>query len=208
MASQQGAFERQQEYITEQTATSRSSATTTAARRSSRAGEKMLEKLERVEAPREGPELAFRLPAAPPSGDEVAALRGVDKAYGENQVIRRVDVLVRRGEKVALVGPNGSGKSTLLRPLSRVERPDRGFLVDGPAVEVAYFAQNSAESLNPRNSVLEEVYGAAPRGTILFQIRSLLGRFLFRQDEVFKSVSALSGAREAGSRWRRCCSGL
>ena len=197
MAAQQGAYERQREYIAEQTAYIEKFRYN--AKRSSlvKSREKMLDKLERIEAPREGPELAFRLPTAPPSGDEVVALRGVDKAYGDNPVLQGVDVLVRRSEKLALVGPNGSGKSTLLRLLARVERPDGGFVVYGPAVQIAYFAQNSAETLNPRNSVLEEVYGAAPRGTILFQIRSLLGRFLFRQDEVFKSVSALSGGERS-----------
>jgi len=197
IAAQQGAFDRQQGYIADQTAYIERFRYNNRRASLVKSREKMLEKLERVEAPREGPELAFRLPAAPPSGEEVVALRGVDKAYGENQVLQGVDVLVRRTEKLALVGPNGSGKSTLLRLLARAERPNRGYLVYGPAVQVAYFAQNSAESLNPLNTVLEEVYGAAPRGTILFQIRSLLGRFLFRQDEVFKPVSALSGGERS-----------
>ena len=207
MASQQGAFKQQQEYITEQTAYIEKFRYNN--RRASLVksqGEDAREARARRGAARGVPELAFRLPAAPPSGDEVAALRGVDKAYGENQVIRRVDVLVRRGEKVALVGPNGSGKSTLLRLLSRVERPDRGFLVYGPAVQVRLLRpelrrEPEPTQLGSRGSLRRRTPGdyTLPDSIAARPIPVPTGR------SVQVGVGAFRG-RESGSR-SKCCSG-
>jgi ATP-binding cassette subfamily F protein 3 len=127
----------------------------------------------------------------------VLTLRGVTRAYAETLVLEGCDLLVERGDKIALVGPNGAGKSTLLRLLARAERPDRGSIIYGEAVEPSYFAQHQAEALTPTNTVLDEVYGAARYGTTTTQVRTLLGRLLFRQDEVFKRVADLSGGERS-----------
>ena len=197
LEEQQAAYERQQQYLTQQSAfieKFRASATRSSQAKSR---EKLVARVERVERVRHAPEMAFRLNQCPPSGREVLTVRGVSRAYGERQVLAGIELLVERGDKVALVGPNGAGKSTLLRLLARMERPDRGNVLYGEAVEPSYFAQQQAEALTPTNTVLDEVYGAARYGTTVTQVRTLLGRLLFRQDDVFKRVADLSGGERS-----------
>ncbi|HEY3109861.1 MAG TPA: ABC-F family ATP-binding cassette domain-containing protein [Chloroflexota bacterium] len=191
------AYERQQEYLARQQAfveRFRASATKSSAAKSR---EKMLDRIERLERrPRERA-IAFRFMHAQPSGREVLKLDEVVKAYGQLTVLDRVGLLVERGERIGLVGPNGAGKSTLLRLLADVERPDRGRLAQGHNLRSAYFSQSQAESLDPARSVLEEIRADAPVGATETELRTLLGRFLFHQDDVFKSVSVLSGGERS-----------
>ena len=202
-AAQQSAFERQQGYFEQQNAYIEKFRYS--AKRSSqvKSREKMLDKIERVEAPKRQADLVFRLPTCPPSGMDVVSVRNATKSYplangdGANVVLRDSELLVRQGEKIGFVGPNGAGKSTLLRLIAKVEKPDRGYVVYGPSVQAAYFAQHQAESLNPANTILDEVYGVARQGTLTVQIRNLLGQLLFRQDEVFKRIDTLSGGERS-----------
>ncbi len=114
------------------------------------------------------------------------------RTYGANVVLRSVDLLVERGERVALVGPNGAGKSTLMRILAGVDQPDAGVRIVGHQVLLDYFAQNQAEILNPARTVYEEMSSASP-STMVPMIRHILGGFLFSGDDVYKKTNVLSG---------------
>ena len=127
----------------------------------------------------------------------VAEIKHVRKAYGDNVVYKRLDLVVERGEKIALVGPNGAGKSTLLKLLAGVIEPDGGSVKLGHNVRREYFAQHQLEVLHPGRTVLktmEEVAGPAGR---LPEVRSYLGTFLFGEDDVTKKVGVLSGGEKA-----------
>ena len=132
----------------------------------------------------------FKFPDPPRSGDLVAALEGVSKAYDG------IDLKLYRGDHVALVGPNGAGKSTLLKMLAGIEAPTAGTRELGAHVGVAYYAQHQLEGMKESNTVLQEIDSVAPTWTVPQQ-RSLLGAFLFSGEDVDKRVSVLSGGERA-----------
>ena len=103
-----------------------------------------------------------------------------------------VDLVVERGDRIALVGPNGSGKSTLMRILASVDRSDAGLRIEGHRVFFDYFAQDQAAVLNPGLTVYEEMTSVSPT-TMVPMIRNILGGFLFSGDDVHKRVAVLSG---------------
>jgi ATP-binding cassette subfamily F protein 3 len=156
---------------------------------------KKLEKMERIVLPQAKKKVTFRFPQPPRTGDVVIKLEGVAKAYGDNVVYQALDLALYRGDKVALVGPNGAGKSTLLRMLAGVLEPDRGERVLGHHVDVAYFAQHQLQALDLGKRVYDELDGVAP-GWTQSEVRSLLGAFLFRGDDVEKRVRVLSGGEK------------
>jgi ATP-binding cassette subfamily F protein 3 len=126
----------------------------------------------------------------------VLELKGLTKNYGAVQVFRDLDLVLSRGEKIALVGVNGAGKSTLCRLLVGVEAPSSGEALRGHNVTVDYFAQEADFHLDPKLTVLEQLEaesGSAPQSGL----RSLLGAFLFSGDDVFKRVSVLSGGEKS-----------
>jgi ATP-binding cassette subfamily F protein 3 len=157
-----------------------------------------LERTERIDAPTlERKTIKFRFPQPPRTGRVVAEVKHARKAYGENVVYKRLDLMVERGEKIALVGPNGAGKSTLLKLLAGVIQPDSGTVKLGHAVRREYFAQHQLEVLHPGRTVLktmEEVAGPVGR---LPEVRGYLGTFLFGEDDVTKKVAVLSGGEKA-----------
>jgi ATP-binding cassette, subfamily F, member 3 len=157
-----------------------------------------LERTERIDAPTlERKTIKFRFPQPPRTGRVVAEVKHVRKTYGDNIVYKRLDLVVERGEKIALVGHNGAGKSTLLKLLAGVIEPDAGTVKLGHAVRREYFAQHQLEVLHPDETVLktmEEVAGPAGR---LPEVRSYLGTFLFGEDDVTKKVGVLSGGEKA-----------
>jgi ATP-binding cassette subfamily F protein 3 len=157
---------------------------------------KMLEKMERIEVPPERKQLTLRLPDPPRSGRIVLELEKVGKSYGDNVVFRGVDLLVERGDKIALVGPNGAGKSTLMRLLAGAEPPDSGERKLGYNVEARFFSQDRAYNLNENRTVLENMMEAAPLEQIP-RLRNILGAFLFHGDDVDKKVKVLSGGEES-----------
>lgn len=138
----------------------------------------------------------FKFPDPPRSGDLVAALEGVSKAYDGKAVYSGLDLKLYRGDHVALVGPNGAGKSTLLKMLAGVEAPTSGSRELGAHVGVAYYAQHQLEGLKESNTVLQEIDSVAPTWTVPQQ-RSLLGAFLFSGEDVDKRVGVLSGGERA-----------
>ena len=149
-------------------------------------------KAELVELPEERKTVRFAFPQPHRTGEEVVALEGVRKAYGENVVYESLDLTLYRGDKVALVGPNGAGKSTLLKMLAGVLEPDAGSRRYGVHVDVAYFAQHQLEALDRSKTVFDELDTVAP-GWTQAEVRRLLGAFLFSGDDVNKRVSVLSG---------------
>jgi ATP-binding cassette subfamily F protein 3 len=154
---------------------------------------KFLEKLERLPPP-DGASRAvrFRFPPCARSGRQVLRLEGAAKSYGDLRVYENLDLTIERGRKVALVGPNGAGKSTLIRMLAGTEPLSRGERTLGYNVDLGYFAQDQAQALSSRRSVLDEATAAAPIEMVP-QVRQLLGAFLFSGDSVDKPVAVLSG---------------
>jgi ATP-binding cassette, subfamily F, member 3 len=153
---------------------------------------KLLEKVERIEIPPQRKRIRFKFPDAPKPGRIVLDLKGVRKAYGDNVVLDSVDLIVERGDRIALVGPNGAGKSTLMRLLAGVDRPDAGTRATGHQVVLDYFAQDQAAVLDGARTVYEEMSSASPM-TMVPMIRNILGGFLFSGDDVSKRVAVLSG---------------
>jgi ATP-binding cassette subfamily F protein 3 len=155
-----------------------------------------LSRVERIESPESVRHIRFGFPPAPRSGDIVYRAEGATKRYGDVEVYRSLDLILRRGDRVALVGPNGAGKSTLLKLLAGAIDPDEGRLEPGHNVIVRYYAQHQLDALDPRRTVLEEMEAVADPGMV-DRLRSLLGRFLFTGDDVDKKVAVLSGGEKA-----------
>ena len=194
----QAAFDRQQKELASQQAyidRFRASATRSTQAKSR---EKLLDKVERIEAPIEsvsGPR--FQFPPAPRSGRLIADIRDLSHSYGEQILFLGANLEVERGDRIAFVGPNGAGKSTLLRLVMGIEAPDEGFAGLGEHNVIAgYFEQNQAEALNLAKTVIDTMFEAVPDWTQT-QVRSLLGSFCFSNDAVFKEVGKLSGGEKA-----------
>jgi ATP-binding cassette subfamily F protein 3 len=156
---------------------------------------KYLESLPRIEIPESLKKMHFSFPAPPHSGNDVLILSDVSKAYGDNHVINHLDFFANRGEKIVFVGKNGAGKSTLMRIIAGVDKDYTGSVRYGTDVKIEYFSQDFETTLNDQKTVLEEVEDAAPTDLIP-QVRNLLGAFLFRGDDIYKSVSVLSGGEK------------
>ncbi|SMC24608.1 ATP-binding cassette, subfamily F, member 3 [Desulfacinum hydrothermale DSM 13146] len=157
---------------------------------------KMLERMERIQVPDQEATIQFQFPEPDRCGKRVFELQKVHKAYGDHVVYEGVDLVVERGDRIAIMGPNGTGKSTLLKILAGKEAPTQGRRLVGHRVRLGYYAQHVWEELNPDHSVLQEVVsiaGSIPQS----QVRALLGCFLFRGDDVEKKVRVLSGGEKA-----------
>ncbi len=122
----------------------------------------------------------------------MAEFIGVEKSYGEKLVLREVNFLIERGDRIALVGVNGAGKSTLIRLLAGLEPVTGGERRLGHNVEADYFAQDQYKQLDPEQRVFDDLEKLAPRATQT-ELRSLLGSFLFTEGDVFKRIGVLSG---------------
>ena len=156
---------------------------------------KMLAKVTPIEIPPERKRVHFSFPGCARSGRTVVELRDAHKSYDELTVFSNANVLVERGDRVALVGPNGAGKSTLMRMLSGVEQPDTGERVDGYNIVAQYFAQDEATRLDGTLTVYETLSAGSPLHMVP-SIRNILGGFLFTGDDIYKRVSVLSGGEK------------
>ena len=152
---------------------------------------KMLDKVEMIEIPPERKKIRFKFPDAPRPGRVVLELKGVRRIYGDNVVLDHVDLIVERGDRIALVGPNGAGKSTLMRMVAAVDRPDAGVRVSGHQVVADYFAQDQAAVLTGTRTVFEEM--SASSSVQMVPMIGTSGRFLFSGDDIYKRVGVLSG---------------
>jgi ATPase subunit of ABC transporter with duplicated ATPase domains len=157
---------------------------------------KALEKIERIELPKKRKVVRFDFRRPPRSGDEVAVLTGVRKAYGPRVVHEDLDLMVRRGERVCVMGRNGAGKTTLLKMVAGVLAPDSGVIRMGASLKLGYFAQASLEVLDPDLTVSEQLQKDFPQDGI-GALRSLLGAFQFSGDDVDKRVRSLSGGERS-----------
>ncbi len=157
---------------------------------------KKLDKIEKIEPPRQRKQVEFEFRAPPRSGDDVAALAGVSKAYGQNVIYRDFKLLIRRQERWCVMGVNGAGKSTLLKLVAGHTSPDTGEVRLGAAVKLGYFAQHAMELLQADKTVLEMVQDSFPLAG-LGVLRTLLGAFGFPGDDVLKRCGLLSGGEKA-----------
>ncbi len=137
------------------------------------------------------PDLHLHLHLAGRSGELVIRTRDLEVGYLDRMLFRAPDIELRRTDCAALIGPNGAGKSTFLKTILGQLEPRRGEVILGASLHIGYFAQ-AHEGLDPNNTVLDEILGASP-GMLPYQGRDYLGRYLFSGDDVFKTVSMLSG---------------
>lgn len=157
---------------------------------------KMIEKMERIEVPKELKAVDLVWRECPRGGDQVATVAGLGMRFGDNQVLKDVHLEVQRNERIAIMGINGAGKSTLLKILAGEQAATEGKAVLGGGVEMGYFAQHQTESLNPNSTVLDAVHEVIPtasRGVV----QNVLGSVLFSGDDVEKKVGVLSGGEKA-----------
>jgi ATP-binding cassette subfamily F protein 3 len=158
---------------------------------------KELEKIERIQIPEEEKTVHFSFPQPKPSGRIVAEFSNVAKSYGErgvneHKVFDKVNFMIERGERIALVGVNGAGKSTLIKLLAQQEKLTAGEYKLGHEVHLDYFAQDQYKELDPEARILDDL-GELSGASTQTELRSLLGCFLFSGDDVFKRIGVLSG---------------
>jgi ATPase subunit of ABC transporter with duplicated ATPase domains len=157
---------------------------------------KKLEKIERVEAPKQRQRLRFEFPDAPRSGEDVVKLEDVHKAYGSRTIYQGFNWLVRRKERWCVMGVNGAGKSTLLKLIAGATEPDTGRISLGASVTVGYFAQHAMDLLDPEKSVWDMLVGRFPTASV-GSLRTLGGVFGFGGDAIDKRCRFLSGGEKA-----------
>lgn len=187
------AYEKQQEYIQETEEYIRRFKAGIKAKQA-RGRETRLQQMDKLKKPPKTAQISsWSLSVEERSGQDVLSLGQISKAFGDNSLFKGVDLDLRRGEKVALIGPNGCGKTTLLKIIKGYQEPDQGTVKLGKRVKMAYFAQQH-EDLKDSHTVLEEI--VFNTDITLGQARNLLGRMLFRGDQVFKKVADLSGGEK------------
>ncbi len=158
--------------------------------------QKMLDKIVRIEIPENLKKIHFSFPPAPHSGQLVLTLDKICKTYGGPNVINNLDFVLEKGERLVVAGRNGAGKSTLLRILAGVDSDFTGSVKLGSGVTVGYFSQDSAEKITGSETILERLENEAPL-ELVPKMRDMLGAFLFRGDDVFKSINVLSGGEKS-----------
>ncbi|MDH5490578.1 MAG: ATP-binding cassette domain-containing protein [Myxococcales bacterium] len=157
---------------------------------------KKLDKIDKIDPPKRRRKVRFEFHPPRRSGEDVASLSGVHKAYGEHVVYTDLDLLVRRRERWCVMGVNGAGKSTLLKLVAGQATPDAGEVRVGASVQMGYFSQHAMELLDPQETVLAAAERAHPQASG-GSLRTLLGAFGFSGDEVEKSCRVLSGGERA-----------
>ncbi|OGP51151.1 MAG: hypothetical protein A2Y79_03425 [Deltaproteobacteria bacterium RBG_13_43_22] len=157
---------------------------------------KTLENLERIQPPSTERKISFRFQEPERAGKAVLELKGISKSYGQNHLYKKLDLIITREDRIAVLGPNGAGKSTLLKIMTGAVKPDSGHRHIGHKVNIGYFAQHQLEQLEGSRTVWQEaatVAGDRTYGTL----RSLLAAFLFREEDIEKKVSVLSGGEKS-----------
>ena len=156
---------------------------------------KALDKIEKIELPKKRRVVKFDFRAPPRSGDQVATLECVTKAYGRLVVHDSVSLTIRRGERWCVMGKNGAGKSTLLKMVAGVLPPDSGTVRLGASLKMGYFAQQALDLLDPDLTIEEQLQADFPHESIGV-LKSLAGAFQFSGDEIEKKIRALSGGEK------------
>jgi ATPase subunit of ABC transporter with duplicated ATPase domains len=156
---------------------------------------KALDKIEKIELPRKRSVVRFDFRQPPRSGDQVAILENVCKAYGKRVIYDRLNLIVRRGERWCVMGKNGAGKSTLLKMVSGAVSADSGDIRLGASLKMGYFAQQALDLLDPDLTIEEQLRRDFPEESI-GALRSLAGAFQFSGDDIDKTIRALSGGEK------------
>lgn len=160
--------------------------------------QKMLDKLlaNKIEIPESLKKIHFSFPPAPHSGNIVLRMSEITKSYdGSFNVLDNLELLLEKGERLVVAGHNGAGKSTLLRIVAGVDKDFTGNIETGAGVSIGYFSQDNAETISGTASVLEHIESIAPL-ELIPKVRDMLGAFLFRGDDVNKSLNVLSGGEK------------
>jgi ATPase subunit of ABC transporter with duplicated ATPase domains len=156
---------------------------------------KALEKIEKIELPKKRAVVRFDFRQPPRSGDQVAVLDGVSKAYGRRVVYDGLKMTIRRGERWCVMGKNGAGKTTLLKMVAGALTPDSGEVKLGASLKMGYFAQQALDVLDPDLTIEEQLQRDFPEESIGV-LRSLAGAFQFSGDDIGKKIRALSGGEK------------
>ena len=159
--------------------------------------QKKLDKMVRIEIPESLKKIHFTFPPAPHAGRLVLRLNGITKSYdGHTNVLNNLDLTLENGQRLVVAGRNGAGKSTLLRIIADQDKAFTGEITPGAGVKIGYFSQDNAETIKGSQTILEYLEGIAPLDLIP-KLRDMLGAFLFRGDDVFKSLDVLSGGEKS-----------
>jgi len=156
---------------------------------------KVLEKIEKIELPKKRRVVTFDFRQPPRSGEQVATLECVTKAYGSRVVHDCLNLTIRRGERWCVMGKNGAGKSTLLKMVAGALAPDSGVVKLGASLKLGYFAQQALDLLNPDLTIEEQLRHDFAHESI-GALRSLAGAFQFSGDDIDKKIRTLSGGEK------------
>jgi len=156
---------------------------------------KALDKIEKIQLPRKRAVVKFDFRQPPRSGDQVAALEGVSKAYGKRVLYEGLKFNIRRGERWCVMGKNGAGKSTLLKMVAGAVHPDTGEIKLGASLKMGYFAQHALDLLDSNLTIEEQLHRDFPEESI-GALRSLAGAFQFSGEDIDKKVRSLSGGEK------------
>ncbi|MBU5668667.1 ABC-F family ATP-binding cassette domain-containing protein [Peptoniphilus sp. MSJ-1] len=152
---------------------------------------KMLDRMQKIEMPKDNKKTNLRFSTNKVSGKDVLRIENLSKSFGDHLVFENLNAEVYKGDKIGLIGPNGVGKSTLFKIIEGGLQPDTGEVIIGSNVDIAYFYQEM-DNLNLENTVMDEIWDEFPK-LEHFDIRKYLAEFLFVGDDIFKSISELSG---------------
>src|SRR5437763_3163215 len=157
---------------------------------------KALDKIEKIELPKKRHVVKFEFRVPPRSGDQVAVIEDIHKAYGKRVIYQGFNLTIRRGERWAVMGRNGAGKTTLLKMIAGASAPDAGSVRLGASLSMGYFAQQSLDVLDPALTVFEQLQKDFPQDSI-GSLRTLAGAFQFSGEDIDKKIRALSGGEKS-----------
>ncbi|HEY4364993.1 MAG TPA: ABC-F family ATP-binding cassette domain-containing protein [Bryobacteraceae bacterium] len=157
---------------------------------------KALDKIEKIELPKKRQVVKFEFRVPPRSGDQVAVIEELDKSYGSRTIYEKFSMIIRRGERWAVMGRNGAGKTTLLKMIAGALDPDGGSVRLGASLRMGYFAQQSLDVLDPDLTVIDQLQNDFPQDGI-GSLRSLAGAFQFSGDDIDKRIRSLSGGEKS-----------
>ncbi len=157
---------------------------------------KALDKIDKIELPKKRQVVKFDFRVPPRSGDQVAVIEDLHKSYGSRVIYDGFNLIIRRGERWAVMGRNGAGKTTLLKMIAGASEPDAGSVRLGASLSMGYFAQQSLDVLDPDLTIIEQLQNDFPQDGI-GSLRTLAGAFQFSGDDVDKPIRALSGGEKS-----------
>lgn len=191
------AYERQQKEIEKQTAFVERFKASASRGTQAKSRERQLAKMERLEAPTvDHSKIKVKFPTPDASGRTVLTIKDLAKSFEEKHLFDNISAIVDRGQRIFILGENGAGKTTFLRLLLGLETPDKGSIEAGYNVKQGYFSQNQLETLDADTTLFDTLHDVSPKLTHT-DVRSLLARFLFTGEQVFKKVGVLSGGEKS-----------